>query len=113
MKTLLYPCLIISILGIILLLFLAQNSIPEIINISEIYVGEIYDKIAIEAKIIEIKNYDNFKLLKLEDFDNNINAVIYSKNNLSININQTYLIIGKIQEYNKEKQIKIEKIIKK
>lgn len=112
MQKYIYLLILISISGIVLLLFVAQNSIPSTVDLSKINSKEIYDKISVEAKIISIRNYDGLKLLRLEDHTDSINAVLYAKN-LSLELNQTYKIIGQIQEYNKEKQINIKKILKK
>ena len=93
--------LLISILGI-LILFLISNLIqPEqISNYKELKINQL---VKTQGKILDIKNYDEFSIIKL---DNNLIITC----NCNLKKNQTIQVIGKVVEYKNQLQIQAEKI---
>lgn len=103
MQNLLKLSLAASFLGILILLLLA-NSQPELINSkNQLKLGE-YAKT--QAKIVSIKNSNNFKIILL---DNNITLTCYK---CQFNINDTITAQGKVIEYKNQIEIQADKIIK-
>ena len=112
MKTNLKICLVLSLFGILLLIFLSSHLIPprdSIINLTE---KELDNSVAIYGRISEMKKFEEskFYILTITDKTGSITGTLNSKN-LSINKTQEYLIIGKITKYENETQIIIGKII--
>ena len=103
--------LTLSLVGILILIFLSSHLEPEVISISNITEKNLDEKIKIIANITEIRNFKekNFQLITLKDSTGSITGTTNAKN-LSINQNQTYIILGKVSEYNKTLQINIDKI---
>lgn len=101
--------LIIGIIGIALLLVISNIILPKEYKINEIYKLNLNDKIKLNAMIKNVKNYEgNFTLITLSDDTGDINGICncgkIEKGNVEI--------IGRVDEYNKEKQINIDKIKK-
>jgi len=104
-------CLALSLFGILLLTFLSSHITPKqevIENITEKQVG---NYVSIKGSISNIRNFEEseFYILTIEDPTGKITGTLNSKN-LSINLTQEYLIMGKIAKYENETQINIEKI---
>lgn len=93
----------ISLIGIIVLLILANILEPKLKNINEITNGDINKKIKLQGKISEIKNYDNLQILTLTKNSFFIDVVLYEKSNFSKQ--EEILVIGKINKYKKNLQI--------
>lgn len=106
--------LALSLVGILFLLFLAFYLPPETLKISEINEKMLGKQVKLEGKITGIKDFSSkdFLLLTLEDKTGKITLIAFTKNKLDIT-NKTYIVTGKISEYNKELQITAEKIILK
>lgn len=98
---LLKASLIISFVGIFLLLFLTTLKPKEVGNYNEL---ELNERVKTQGKIIEIKNYDNFFIISL---DNNITITC---NSCQLKENQTIEAEGKVTDYKKQLQINAEKI---
>lgn len=82
---------IISILGILILLFIANNmKAKEVNSYHELKIG---DYVKTEGRIAYIRNYDDFSVIKLE---NNITVTC----NCNFKKNQTIIVEGKVEEYN-------------
>ncbi len=100
---------IISLIGILILLFIINNSQPKITEISSINQKHLNKQIKIIGQISEIKNYENnFITFKISDSTGKIIGICNCPN---IQENQTLKIIGKIQKYKYQLQIQVEKII--
>jgi len=100
--------LIISLLGSLILLLIMNFQEPKLMKISDINSDLINKQIKVSGKIISYRNYTNdFTILTLEDDSGKIDAICNCPN-LQKNINVT--IIGRVDEYNKEIQININKI---
>jgi preprotein translocase subunit YajC len=94
-------CLVISILGIFILLLIISNLQPKkISNYSELAEG---DYVHVTGKIISLKNYQDFSLIKL---DNNITITC----NCKFRVNSTIKVIGKVELYQNNLQISADKI---
>ena len=107
-----YFFLILSLASILLLSILMHTLIPEKLTLEEITKEKLNQKIQTEAKIIKIKDFpeSSFQILTLKDKTSSIEATSNSNKQLELKQNQTYLITGKIQEYNHTIQLAIDKI---
>lgn len=106
----------ISLVGIIVLLILANNIEPKLTKIKDITIKDLNRKVKIQGKIINIKTYDTknsetFQVLTISDETASI-KIILNKNlkdqNLSI---EQLMIIGRVTTYKNNLQIQAEKII--
>jgi len=104
----------ITLLGILLLLFLSTFSPQETTAISRISNKQLNKYVKLQAQIKTIKNFKqyNFILLTLKDSTGEIDAVLSNTllNQTRIIENQTFIIIGKVQQYQNSLQIQVEKI---
>ncbi len=104
--------LIISVVGIIILIFLSIYSEPKISSIEEINKKNLENYVKINGTIInidKIKSGENyFLIIRLKDFSDSIDVLDYENSNLKIN--QKIQVIGKISEYKNQLQIEAKKI---
>jgi DNA/RNA endonuclease YhcR with UshA esterase domain len=105
--------LIISLIGILMLLFLSQTLEPKTKAISEITEKNINEIVKIQGQITDAREYNNktFQVLTIKDKTGNISAIMNANNPIVINKSKTYSIIGGVQTYNKSLQIAINKIV--
>lgn len=93
--------LIVSFIGILILLFLSQAINPKSVDS---YDGlELGKRVRTEGTIIEIRTFDDFSIIKL---DNNITINC----NCIFKQNQTIRVEGKTIKYNSQLQIQAERI---
>ncbi|MDD5193464.1 MAG: OB-fold nucleic acid binding domain-containing protein [Candidatus Nanoarchaeia archaeon] len=117
-KILLKISLIISILGIFLLLTISNLQNPALIPIKNLNECLINKNVQIQGSIINIKDYDNFKILTVKDKTGKISVLLNKnnhknlENNINLKLNQQITIVGKVAEYNEKLQINADKIIK-
>jgi len=106
-------CLIISLFGILLLLFLSDFMQPGLTEISSISKSMLEKSVAVQGVVVSEKNLDNFKILELCDNSSTcIPVTLSSKENLTNSLaNKEIVVVGKITEYKKELQIDADKII--
>jgi len=109
MKNLFEVSLTISLIGILLLLFLANNFQPEIIEIRNITEASLNKKVRILGQVDKIDDKETFKIITLEDRTEKIDIICDCKN---ISLNQNLEIIGTVIEYKENLQIQPNKIIK-
>jgi|APSaa5957512576_1039674.scaffolds.fasta_scaffold156035_2 DNA/RNA endonuclease YhcR with UshA esterase domain len=109
--SLLQISLIISLVGIFILISIANLSPPDSLKISEINSNQLNKNIIISGQITNIMDFEesNFQIITLKDSTGEIQATINKVINL--NKNQNITIIGKITEYRGELQINTNKII--
>ena len=102
--------LVISIIGIIILLFLSNILSPEQIEIGKINNKYINQKVNVNGKIFNIKKYEdsNFQVISIKDSTGKIDITIDEI--INFKINQTINIIGTVQEYKQYLQIQADKI---
>jgi len=94
-------CLIISILGIFILLLISSNLRPKkVSNYSELAEG---DYVQTTGKIISLRDYQDFSVIKL---NNNITITC----NCKFTINNTIEVTGKVENYQNSLQINADKI---
>jgi RecJ-like exonuclease len=107
--------LVLSLLGILLLLYISIKIQPLFLEIALIDSNQLGKNIQLNAKIIQIRDFPqkSFQILTLEDKTGKITATTNSRTSLKINQTEEYSIYGKIQEYNKTLQVNIDKIVKR
>jgi DNA/RNA endonuclease YhcR with UshA esterase domain len=107
--------LLISLAGIFFLLLLSLIIPPKTLKINQITEKNLNQQIQIQAKIISITDFpkSEFQILTLKDETGNITATSNSNRQLKINQSKIYMFTGKIQEYENEIQLSIDKIQKK
>jgi aspartyl/asparaginyl-tRNA synthetase len=113
-KTLLKISFAISIIGIFLLLILLNSQTPKLISIKEAKeVNElsINKNLQTQGNIINIKNYNNFQILILQDKTGKIQVLIDNDLITKLKINQSIVVAGRLTEYEQRLQIKADKII--
>lgn len=98
----------ISLIGIMILLILANILEPSLKEINEITNKDLNKKIKLQGKISEIKNYDNLQILTLTKNSFFIDVILYEKSNFSKQ--EEVLVIGRINKYKKNLQIMAETI---
>ena len=103
-KKLMKISFLVSLVGIFFLLLLSNIIKPKQINLpSEL---KLNSYASTSGKILSIKNYDDFLIIKL---DNNI-ALIFNCKNCNLKQNLTIKTEGKVVSYKNELQIQAEKI---
>ena len=109
-QTLLKTALIISILGILLLLFLVNTIQPTKIKIKDINDNLLNQKVEIRGQIQGIKTYkeSNFQIITINDSTDKIDVLI--DNPINITKNQTVTVTGRVSIYKENLQIQAEKI---
>ncbi len=112
MKKELKITLLLSLLGILVLIFIANQMRPLNMEIGQITQKNIGQNIALEARVVSIKEFPDksFQILTIRDNSSQITATSNSKKMLNLNKTQTYLFIGKIEEYNQTLQLQLDKI---
>lgn len=90
-------------------MILSYYSEPELSNIKDLNTNNLYEKIKIKGVITQIKEYDDFTIIKINDKSNSMNVLI---NNINLNLskNESITIIGKISEYKNDLEIIAQKI---
>lgn len=102
--------LIVSMIGILILLFLSNFLEPKSISISEIDDSMINKKVKVQGEILKITDKKSFLIISLEDKTGKIDVLCECKNNFQNN--QKISVYGTIKEYQKSLQIQADKIIK-
>jgi uncharacterized protein YdeI (BOF family) len=112
MKTNLKICLALSLFGVLLLIFLSSHLTPKQYLTADITKESIGDYVRIKGNISYIKNIEEgeFYILTISDSTGEITGTLNSKD-LNINKSQTYIFSGKIEKYENETQININKIL--
>ena len=110
MKNILKPTLIISLIGIFLLLSLANILNPKLTTIDQITNKQINKNIKVSGEIFNIKSYEeeDFQVISIKDETGKIDITINKI--IDLQQNQNITVTGKIKEYNKFLQIQADKI---
>lgn len=115
-KTLFKISLIVSLFGILLLLFLANSLEPKLIDISSINDEMLNQQIKISGEIFKIQDKETFKILSISDSTGKIDVLCECREELiennQIKNNQEIIVIGRVTEYREYLQISADKIIK-
>ena len=112
MKTnLLKISLAISLIGIFLLLFLANTLQPKLINIENINSKLLNKKVQVQGTVFNIRPYKdkNFQVISRKDEAGKIDITL--NNPINITNNQDIAVIGRVKEYQQYLQIQADKII--
>lgn len=111
MKNLFKISLAISVVGICLLLFIANVLQPRLIKISDINNKLLNKKVQIQGEVYSIKKYEesNFQIISIKDETGQIDAIINEQ--LNITSNQEIIVFGTVTEYEKSLQIQADKMI--
>ncbi len=109
METILKISFIISILGILLLLFLANYLEPPLTNLRDINDKMINQKVKVQGTIFLISDKETFKILSMSDETGKIDVLCECNN---IDNNQKIEVQGAIKEYREYLQIQADKIKK-
>jgi len=100
--------LMISIVGTLVLITLAEYTHPPILKINEITDEHLESKITLQAKILTIRNNDGLSFLILSDSTGTIKALTFDE--LDIEKNSKIEIEGVVEKYQGEFEILIDKI---
>lgn len=107
MTTITKLTLSISLLGITILLILANTLPPTNLEIKDINLNYLNKKLTTEGKITKINNYQNFQILTITKDSYSIDILLDQKTNLTT---ENIIIIGKLEKYKDNLQIRTEKI---
>jgi len=104
-ETLLKISLCCTLLGILVILFIVENSeIPES-NIGNITKDNLEQTVSVSGQITRITETPGLLILNLKDNTGEITAIIFKEDNLTLQKNEIITIEGKIIEYNGELEI--------
>jgi len=99
---------LISVIGIIFLLFLSQNLEPKKIKINDITKKNLEEKVSVDVSVQKIKYLPNSIIITPQN--SNITIIIFTKKILNLKENQTIKVNGKIEIYKGNLQIIADKI---
>ena len=108
METLLKICLAASIIGIFVLLLLANVRSPKIMPIGSINDQMLNQKVKIQGEIFNVEDKSSFKILSIKDETGRVD-ILCECGNLT---NQKVEVEGTIKEYRGSLQIQADKIVK-
>ena len=112
MRNLFKISLIISIAGILLLLFLSTVLEPKLTKINNINEKMLNKKVKVSGTIERIQDKETFQILTIKDETGKIDVLCNCKNNAT-KTNEKVEVIGTVQEYKNSLQLNAEKIMKK
>jgi len=101
----------VSLIGIFLLLLLANISTPKQISIGNITDKLLNKKVQVQGTIFNIKSYENsnFQVISIKDSTGKVDVI--TNQILDLKNSDEILIIGTIKEYKQYLQIQADKII--
>lgn len=100
--------LIISIVGTLVLITLAEYTHPPFLQINEITEEHLESKITLQAKVLTIRNSEDLSFLTLSDSTGTIKALTFDE--LDLKKNSRIEIEGVVEKYQGEFEILIDKI---
>jgi len=101
----------ISLIGIFLLLFLANFIPPKHLNINQINNNLLNQKVQIQGQVLNIRDYENQNLQVILVKDETGQIEIITNKITSIQKDTEVVVIGKITNYKEDLQITADKII--
>jgi DNA/RNA endonuclease YhcR with UshA esterase domain len=106
-------CLAASVLGILLLLFLANFLSPKTTDLGNITDQMLNQKVRVQGQIFNIRSYEdsNFQVISIKDKTGKIDVT--AGKILNLTNSQTLIVLGSVSEYQGNLQIQADKIIKK
>ena len=103
--------LIVSVLGLIAILFSSQTIVPEIVEIGDINENNIGQYISIEGVVTDLDSSGNTTFIEISDDVNSIKGIIFEGNlNKEIFEGDELKLFGNIEIYKNEIEIIIKKI---
>ena len=99
----------ISLIGIIILLIIANILQPSLKEIKDINIKNLNKKIKINGILKEIKSYDNLQILTITQDSFYIDVLVNEK--IKVSKGEKLLITGKIIKYKNNLEIQADKII--
>ncbi len=99
-----------SILGIFLILFLANTLTLKQTNIVDINKKLLNKKVRVQGTIFNIRNYDYFQVISIRDETGKIDITL--DKNLELTNIKEITVTGKVKEYEQYLQIQADKIMK-
>jgi RecJ-like exonuclease len=110
-KTLLKISLIFSILGILLILFISENTSIDLSNISEITKENIDEKVRIQGIVTNIVETESLTILNVKDNTGKITIIIFEIG-IGLQKDQRVEIIGSVTDYEDQLEIMADQIKK-
>lgn len=108
MKFLLKLSLICSLIGLFLIIFLANHLEPQIRNLLDVDERDIESTVKVQGKITQIFDYENLVIFTIEDETGKIDCVFYNK--FPFQEQDIIQVTGKIIEYKGKIEIEATKI---
>ncbi len=108
MEDILKVLIVISLSGILLLLFLSNILEPKLIDIEKINNRMVNRKVKISGTVIEIYDKETFKILIVKDKTGKINVLCKCRDIK----NESIEVIGRVKKYKNQLQINADKILK-
>ncbi len=104
-KTIFKASLLCTLIGTLILIFLAENLEPETLKISEVTLGQLDQETKIIGNITSIRETKGLIILSVKDSSGSIPVVIFKKGNESFEKGSQVEVRGKISEFNNQVQI--------
>ncbi len=102
-KTLLKAALIASILGVLMLYYILEFSDVEEASVSLLNDESLGDKVLVKGNVIDIVNFENSKLIKI-DTKEKINVMIFD-DFLNLEKGDKVEVVGKVEKYNNDYEV--------
>jgi len=109
-KLFLEMSIIISLLGILFILFLVENTELPFTKIADLKNKDVDERVKIQGRIISIKETTKVILFTIKDETGEIPAILFKEGNLEIKKGQDLEIEGRLTEYVGKKEIVVSKI---
>lgn len=111
-KILLKISLVFSLIGVIIILLIAEYTELPLTKIGELQNKKLDENVRIQGTITSVKNLPTLMILKIKDETGSISAILFKEEEIQIKKDQKVEIRGKIIEYQGEKEVDIS-LIKK
>lgn len=108
-RTLLKISLICSLIGLIVLFLLAENIKIDDRNIDKITMGDIEQSVNIKGVVTKVTDREKVMFIEISE-KSKINALMFKKDNISIETGDLVEIKGTVDEYDNQPQIIIDEI---
>jgi len=110
-ETLFKISLICSLLGVLIILYISENTEIPSSNISNITDKDIETKVTIIGLVNSVKETPGLIILNVGDKTGNITVIAFKEENITIEKGRIIEIEGKVVEYNKQLEIQADSII--
>lgn len=106
--------IIISLFGILILLFLSEFLQPGLINIEQINDKMLNRKVLVQGTVFKVDNKETFQILSISDQTGKIDVLreYDEEKSTEIKNQEKIIVIGRVKEYAEYLQISADKIIK-